>query len=263
MIQNASVVFIIVVMGYVLLSRSNQYRHRLLTNSKHVVLYESAFVGGSLFTVVFVVLEALKLNLLHCTSMRVEGFEDMICSFDSRYPLPFLDVQVLCAIIVGLGIWGGNARLSDREVGVQIARKTGLIATVVLDALDEDHLIQITTTRGKVYVGWIFLGPGISGDGKIEDVAIAPLASGHRNTTTQKAILDIDYSVALDIFAEEVNKEDEHGASQLQLQQEMSVVIPMGELALIRRYNQELAKVFGSIAEDDYFDTVDTPDVLK
>ena len=250
MIQDASALFIVVVIGYVLLSRSNYYRHRLLANSRHAILYESAFAGGVLFFVVFLVLEMIKQEVFDCSSVPVEGLEDLLCPFDRVSPIPFLDVLLACGLIALLGIGVGNLQLTERKLGERIARKSGLIANVVLDALDEHHLVQITTTRGKVYVGWIFLGPGISREGKVEDVAVAPLVSGHRDPITQVVALDIDYSIALDEYAGLVRLVKGVDAMQSQRQPEMSVVIPMGEIALIRRYNEELVESFVSISDD-------------
>ena len=78
-----------------------------------------------------------------------------------------------------------------------LARKSGLIANEVLEALKGNHLLQITTTRGKVYIGRVLLGPGIYREGKVEEIAVAPLFSGHRDPSTQEIYLDLDDSLAL------------------------------------------------------------------
>ena len=147
-------------------------------------------------------------------------------------------------MITFLIIFLGNRALSNQKLGENIARKSGLIANLVLDALNGDHLVQITTTRGKVYIGWILLGPGISREGKVEDVAVAPLFSGHRDPDTQKFTPDIDYSLALFKLAELLEKDDDELNTQIPKRPEMSVVIPMGEIALIRRHNDELDEFF-------------------
>ena len=244
MVQDVSVVFVVVIIGYVLLSRSNLYRHRLLTDSKYTVLYESAFAGGSLFVLVFWTTLTIKTRAFNCTSIRVEGLGDFYCTIDRVLPFPFLDVLAATFLISMLIIGIGNLVLTDRKLGEQIARKSGVIANVVLDAQNDEQLVQITTTRGKVYVGWVLLGPGISRDGKVEDIAVAPLFSGHRDPNTQQMLLDIDYSLALDELADLAEKEDEEIDARIPRRAEMSVVIPMGEIALIRRHDEVLKRYF-------------------
>lgn len=190
------------------------------------------------------VIEGIKTQFFGCTSFQFEGLEEARCSLDRIYPLPFLDVLAATIAFVLFGIRVGNMAFTDREMDEQIARKSGLIANVVLDALAEDHLVQITTTRGKVYVGWVILGPGISREGKVEDVAVVPLYSGHRDPTTQKVTLDIDYSLALDEYDEIFQNESNVVDTQSPHRPEMSVVIPMGEIALIRLHNDEIERYF-------------------
>ncbi len=193
--------------------------------------------------------ETIKRQFFDCVSLPVEGIEDYVCFYDRIYPIPFLDVLGASAVIATIGIRVGNRILTERGLGERVARKSALIANVVLDALDDDYLVQITNTRGKIYVGWILLGPGISRDGKLEDVAIAPLYSGHRHPTTQEMIRDIDYSLALDEYRERVKKENRDDDMGVPPNAEMSVVIPMGEIALIRRHNEDLEEFFFPMGE--------------
>ena len=47
MIQDMPALLVIVVIGYILLSRLNHERQLLLTDSRRTLLYESAFADGS------------------------------------------------------------------------------------------------------------------------------------------------------------------------------------------------------------------------
>ena len=250
MVQNASVVFIVVVIGYILLSRSNLYRHRLLTDSRYAILYESAFAGGGLFVFLLLVSLLIKIRFFDCTSLNQHDQIVLICAIDRVLPIPFVDVLIATFTVATLIIFVGNRVLPDYELGEQIARKSGLVANVVLDALNGSYLVQITTTRGKVYIGWVLLGPGISREGKVEDIAVAPLFSGHRDPNTQKMMLDIDYSLALDELTDLAKKDEGAVDDYIPQKEEMSVVIPMGEIALIRRHSEALEGYFFPMGEE-------------
>ena len=246
MVQHFTVVFVVVLIGYYALSRSNQYRERLLTASNYALLYESAIAGLSIFATVWLIVFAIKRFLLDCDDID-QG--QVLCEIDQYYPLPFLDILLVSALFAWVSKYLDNWLLTDEELGVQIARKSGLIANVVLDALAGDHLVQITTLSGKVYIGWILLGPGVSRKGDVEDIAVVPLYSGHRDRETQRAIKDIDYSVALLEYAELVKGDGEEVDLRSPQRPEMSVVIPIGEIALIRRHSEELEQFFFPIDE--------------
>ena len=243
MVQQFTVVFLVVLIGYFLLSRSNYYRERLIAGSNYALLYESAIAGGTLFGLMWVVLFLLKIYGFDCANFA--NVHSEVCLVDRIYPVPFLDVLVGSALIAFLLIVCGNRLLTDDERRNRIARKSSLIASTVLDSQEGSYLGQVTTMRGKVYVGWITLGPGLSKEGKPQDIAVVPLYSGHRNPSTQEMILDIDYSSALAIRSQSVESmattmED----TRENPPKEMSVVIPVEEIALIRRHDLELAESF-------------------
>lgn len=242
MIQNFTLVFVLILIGYYTLSRSNQYKERLLTASNYALLYESAIAGFFIFASFWVIAFVIKVLFLGCTydvqSARAQ------CYIDTFYPLPFFDVLFVSGVFAWLSKYVDNRLLSDDELGIRIARKSGLIANVVLDALAADHLVQVTTVRRKVYIGYVLLGPGISREGNVADIAIVPLYSGHRVEKTQRLVEDIDYSRALFNYANLVYEEGEEVDVLSPQRPEMSVVIPIGEIALIRRHTEGLSESF-------------------
>lgn len=56
--------------------------------------------------------------------------------------------------------------------------------------------------------------------------------------------LDVDYLLALFRLAELDREENGQTGSRIPKQAEMSVVVPTGEIALIRRFNEELDEFF-------------------
>ena len=77
----------------------------------------------------------------------------VLCYVDEFYPLPFLDILIASGFFSWISKYVDNRVFTEEKLGRQIARKSGLIANVVLDALVGAHLVQITTLRGKVYIG--------------------------------------------------------------------------------------------------------------
>ena len=206
MVQHVTVIFVVVLIGYGFLSRSNVYRHRLLTDSNYAVLYESAIAGGLFFVVVWITLNAVKSQFFDCTSLTI--IEDRVCWFEARYPLPQLDVIFLASVLATLLVLVSNLIYTREKVGEKIARESGLIGKIVLEALDGDHLLQVTTVRNKVYVGWILTGPGMSKQGKVEDVAIVPLYGGFRDPSSHRVLINVNYASDVS-FSVNMEKEDD------------------------------------------------------
>lgn len=238
MIQGVTVVFIVILIGYGFLSRSNLYRQRLLTESNYAVLYESAITGGMLFVSVWLVVNAIKNEYFGCTSVRTFGLP--VCLADQRYPLPQLDVLFGSTMVAALLVLLGNIVFSREKLGARIARDSGLIGTVVLDALEGNHLLQVTTVRNKVYVGWILTGPGMSKRGNVEDIAIVPLFGGFRDQQSHNVVLNTDYSTDVNAYADGLKVSNDSASDQSVVSPEMSVIIPMGEIALLKRFQGKL-----------------------
>lgn len=245
MVQNFTVVFAVVLIGYYALSRSNQYKERLLTATNYAILYESAILGISIFASFWLIALGIKFSLLECP--YIAGSGQVKCTFDRFYPLPFSDILIASVAAAWLSKYVDNRILTENELGEQIARKSGLIANIVLDALIAKHLVQITTLRGKVYIGWVMLGPGLSRTGTLADIAVVPLYSGHRDEKTQLVVRDIDYSQALYEYAKLIKAEESEVDELSPQHPDMSVMIPMGEIALIRRHTESLTESFIAI----------------
>ena len=243
MVLNFTVLLAVVLIGYVFLSRSNYYKPRLVTLSNYALLYESALAGAVIFAVAWSLILLVKIYGSSCSLDAVIRTNE--CWIDAWYPLPHLDVLLVSSLLALLMVWIGNKLRSSTEVAEELARQSGFSANLILDALNEYHLLQITTIRNKVYVGWLSIGPGISAQGNILDLAVVPLFSGHRDPFTQKMVLDIAYAAALE--KQLLNGLTRRTAANNSLEtslQELSVVIPTNEILLIRRHTMDLHEVF-------------------
>lgn len=133
--------------------------------------------------------------------------------------------------------------------------ESGLIPALILEALDQSTLVEITTFRRKSYVGWIIRGPGISKQERMSDVAVLPLYSGYRNRLDLTLLLTTDYSRVHDkiLNAEnaekaDISEEDEGLRESIEkIGYQMSVVLPLDDIASIRPYIPSLTDAFDEI----------------
>ena len=243
MLSDVSVLFVVVLIGYALVSQLNTYRPRLQGLSNYAVLFECAIVGGLIFVTVWAVLRAIG-DVLANFSLD----ESYLASrnFVMHYlPFPQSDVLLVSAAVALLTIRIGNSRREKDEVRERIARASGLIPQLLLDAVNERCLVQVTTARRKVYVGWIWMGPSITERGQISDVAILPMVSGYRDRETQEVHLVTDYKGAIKRYIHDPIERNLLSAEQLETRRrEMSVVIPTIEITLIRRFIENLSAQF-------------------
>lgn len=243
MLSDVSVLFVVVLIGYALVSHLNIYRPRLEGLLNYAVLFECAIVGGLIFVITWVVLNAIN-DVLAIFSLEGSYFASR--NFVLRYlPFPQSDVLLVSASVALLIIRIGNSRWGKDELRDKIARASGLIPQLVLDAVKERSLVQVTTSRRKVYVGWIWMGPSITERGQISDVAILPMASGYRDRETQEVHLVTEYKRAMKQYIHDpIERNLLSNEQQETRRREMSVVLPITEITLIRRYLENLSTHF-------------------
>lgn len=241
--QYATVALVIVLIGYGLLSRLRYNKPRLVALPNYAIFYESSIVGGVIFVLMWVVIATVKVTVLDCDLARV--LKNQECWLEKHYPYPFSDVLVASAVFAFI-VWSIDHWInSEQEVMEKLARDRGWMENFILDALNYRYLVQITTVRRKVYVGWIQEGPGASpnDDGRVEDIAMVPLYSGHRSRETQAVRIDSNYSSAIQETVMTKLSEEERRDEDLvnKVLDELSVVIPINEIALMRRYSRQRA----------------------
>ena len=241
--QYATVARVIVLIGYWLLSCLRYYKPRLVTLPNYAIFYESSIAGGVIFVTMWVVIATVKITVLDCDLARVLTHRE--CWIEEHYPYPFIDVLVASVVVAFIVRAIDHWINPEQKVMEKLARDRGWMENFILDALNYGYLVQVTTVRRKVYVGWIQEGPGASpnDDGRVEDIAMVPLYSGHRNRANQAVRIDSNYSSEIQEtfmtkLSEEERKDDDLVNKVLG---ELSVVIPINEIALMRRYSRQRA----------------------
>lgn len=121
---------------------------------------------------------------------------------------------------------------------------------MVLDAFDKHWFVQVTTVRRKVYVGFIRQGSAINQRGEIPDFAIMPVFSGYHDRDTLEKHIDVSdaYLSVVEKLSHQKLSRDEAVVQA----QESSVVIPVSEIALIRRVDE--ASIESILSPDDDVD---------
>ena len=149
---------------------------------------------------------------------------------------PF-DVLIVAIVLGGCVLIVLNKVHQEYAVAEEIARERGLIENFILDATRRYYEVQVTTVRGRVYVGVLVQGPDfLPIDGKIESIAIVPIESGYRDPVLQSVKLEENNWQAIEdrilAIPEEVRQDDVRISTLLN---ELSVVIPINEIALLKR----------------------------
>lgn len=240
--QHFTVLLVIVLIGYGLLSNLNIYRTRLEDRSNYALLYESAIAGGVLFVVVWYVLAWIKDWYCICPPEQIYVLNT--CTFTEYLNYPQGDALVVSALLAVIAILLLNRIFKWEKILVRMARASGLIPIFALDAVDQGWLIQVTTIRRKVYVGWVWRGLAITPKGELPDLMIVPLRSGYRDRNTLQVSFDTHYAFALGKFIDELQSKNLSSKEQEERMKEMTVVIPVNEISLIRRHSEELKAEF-------------------
>ena len=252
MVQQFTVILAIVLIGYHYLSHSNAYKLRVRFKdlSNNEVFYISAIYGGLIFAYSWVIVAVWKFLFTDCSWRAFLPQE--VCGYEAYYPLAQLDSLLLATI---LGAWLGPK--VDRyfnptaEINIRLARKQGMFSNLVVDVIDSFQLVQITTIRNKVYVGWLQHSPLVVGEGgEITDLAILPVSSGYRDSTTQEVHLTVDYYEILKPYSSNTLSSEGNIEKQrdiLSQLDDLDLALPRSEIASIRRYSPKLGIAFGQI----------------
>lgn len=227
--QELTLLFLITLIGFGLVTRTHEYRYRLLDASNYALFYESAIRGGLWFIIVWIPLELAKMVFLDCLSFAWRTFP--ICDVN-QFAVRNVDALALTAALALAICWTWNRRHPEDVIKERLARDFGLIGNMLVDVANDAALVQVTTMRGKVYVGWLASVPGVSRDGVVQDIALVPLMSGYRDPATQSVVEELNYSNAIRAYGKDVREE----AALPSFFEQFSVLIPMAEVCLIRRH---------------------------
>ena len=228
MVENFSLLIGITLIGYFYLSGSNLHRDKFVNWSNYETLFESIIWGIFHFAIAWIVLSGIKAYVGVCSwKEAVVSFQG--CTLGVLYPFPYFDVLVIAFLLAFLLNRLVNLLIRRDKVVEEINRESSLINALVLDALHEKHLIQVTTIRGKVYIGWIWMGPRFTRNSELREVPIVPLMSGHRDITNQNMKIDFSYAPAIEVVS---------------ALEDLSIYIPIDEVALIRKHDFDVERSF-------------------
>ena len=261
MAQSISYLVLLVLAGYWCRARMNSGKLDFLSKSNYVIFYESAITGGVFFACSCVVLGCVKLTWDDCEFKQL--MTATACGVELVYPVPYADSVLMTWVFAHFFPLISNRFVDLTAQLTNSSRDSGLIPSMILDALDDYTLLEITTFRRKSYIGWIRTGPGISKEGRMMDVAILPLQSGYRDKSDLTLHMTTDYANALDKRVADILEEswnqiaedstcmnpskkepDEKDLAIEEVVRQMSVVIPLTDIASIRPYDFELRDVF-------------------
>ena len=178
--------------GYWFLTHLHFTRYGVLRESGYHVFFRAAFAGG----VLAVLARVIVLFLNHCFPQVNE-------------------IWTLCPISI---FWYGHIKrhlgvcfafhrhqfYSQGKAARRTARESGdLIELLISESIEEQKLIEVSLRTGKSYIGFA-LESGMTRRGEA-DIALIPVASGHRNKDTQKLEITDNYAPVIQKF---LNLED-------------------------------------------------------
>lgn len=227
-----------VLIGFLYESSSNYHRIKFLAAPNYVILYESIIRGLFHSFCAWVLMLFPKLTLAECTLGNLLRFQS--CGYDVLLPFYLADVILIALAITVVRVLVENTIRDNSSALQSLVRESGLIPRLILDAADSREVVEVVTFRRKVYIGWIASGPGITSKGQLVDVAILPAWSGYRDEKTLNLEIESYYgNVLRDVRNGEEGIQTGQDSDQL-LTQRLSVLIPVSDIASIRRFSKEV-----------------------
>ena len=133
----------------------------------------------------------------------------------------------------------GNRFFTQEKSARKTARESGdLIELLISESIEEQKLIEISLRTGKSYIGFA-LESGMTRRGEA-DIALIPVASGHRNKDTQKLEITENYAPVIQQF---LNLEGSSRPPDL-VYKDFQIVLPISEIVSARFFYFEVYKAF-------------------
>lgn len=130
----------------------------------------------------------------------------------------------------------GNQFYGEEKAARQTARKSrDPIELLMVESIEQQKLIEISLRTGKSYVGFALEGGITQGEPYI---ALIPLASGYRDTVTQKLRLTTHYAPVIQASLEAVSN---------LVYEDFRIVIPISEIMSARIFHPDVYERFQGI----------------
>ena len=207
--------FVPLIGGYLFLSLCHRFRFVLRRKSGYHLLFQCAVAGAILLVATVSILEALP-DAWHT---RLKSLVSDYVQDDSTAP------ALLLTLIAGpLTAWVVNLFYDTVRASMHAVEVTNdAMEQLLVDALlyKDEHLVEITLTGGKVYVGWVLGAAGIVNRRYIE---LLPLLSGYRSSDTRSISYTYNYAGVL----QRLTPGDDAG--------QIRVVVSLGDVEIARPF---------------------------
>ena len=214
--------------GYWFLTHLHFTRYGVLRESGYHVFFQAAFAGG----VLAVLARVIVLFLNHCFPQVNEIWRPYA-------PFPYSGTAIISVILGFVLPFIGNQFYSQGKAARRTARESGdLIELLISESIEEQKLIEVSLRTGKSYIGFA-LESGMTRRGEA-DIALIPVASGHRNKDTQKLEITDNYAPVIQKF---LNLEDSSYPPEL-VYKDFQIVLPISEIVSARVFYFEMYKAF-------------------
>ena len=235
-----------VLSGYLFLVQCDSFRFWILRESGYHLLFRSALYGMLFLVVVWIMflVGALFWNGTVCLLSTDE------CIINSRVGAPklfdvWLTVSTLPTALAVAYVWNLCTTKKKRVAKVMEAAKRcgNLIEWTVRKSLRDTKLVELTLKTGKVYIGFAQhcgdpTPPGIPDS----DLSIIPVVSGYRRENQTLEVTTSHATAIRKILDEESDSETPIGELE-----DLSVIIPMDQVAHARLFDPEVYRRFDSV----------------
>ena len=216
--------------GYWFLTHLYLTRYNLLRESGYHVFFQAALAGG-----VLAVLARMIVLFLNYYFPQVN---------EIWRPYALFPYSGTAAVSVILGVvlpLIGNRFFTQEKSARKTAQESGdLIELLISESIEEQKLIEVSLRTGKSYIGFA-LESGMTRRGEA-DIALIPVASGHRNKDTQKLEITENYAPVIQQF---LNLEEASRPPDL-VYEDFQIVLPISEIVSARFFYFEVYKAFST-----------------
>ena len=209
--------------GYYLLSRTVVWRYGVARQAGYKLFFSAATAGVGLLIVARLIVVIWPSDL---GAPIVDWWYDY-APFEYAGTVA---ISVALAVIIPLV---ANPFLDENKYAMRAADAHGdLIEYLMQEALDSSHLVEISTKSSKSYIGFVQFSSVTASEES--DIAIAPIASGYRDSKTRALVITTNYlPVLLD-----------NSLDTLDFHEHFRVVISLTEIASARRFDPRVYELF-------------------
>ena len=224
--MNLGLFLIPILGGYWLLTHLYLTRFGALRDSGYHLFFRSAFYGLVLAFVAYLIILVLE--------HYFPWIDDL---WKLHAPSRYYGAAIL-SIVLGLLLpFILNPFCNREKAALRVAKNSGdLIELMIAESLDREMLIELSLRSGKSYIGFALKSE--MAERTESDIALIPIASGHRDKDTQELEITTNYAPVIQKCLE-----DGSDPSDL-INEDFRVVIPRSEIISTRLFLPEAYQRF-------------------